>query len=137
MLLPRAAKEPSAKTDTKIIGRGLFITKTANLDQKPTSLVGRCLNNGQRLILSPRRFSIAGKTISAAATARETETKPAIANDLRNVCGKKFRETITSATVRPEKKTVRPAESIVASTALATSACRCRSSRNLLTIRSA
>ena len=135
--IPSAASEPRASTETKMIDTGLFITYLASFDQPPSSFWGRCLNNGHLLMPSPSRLNMAGNAISAADTAIPTATRPAKANDLRKYWGKKFMEIMTRATVRPEKNTVLPAESMVAWTDSATSCFLARSSLKRLTIRSA
>ena len=104
---------------TNRIGNGLRIVKRATLSQKPVSFGVRSLLRTLSLFTrSPRRFNCAGTAIAAPITAKVTTETPARAKDCRKYWGKKAIETSTSATVKPEKTTVFPAEATVFITAV-------------------
>jgi hypothetical protein len=76
--------------------------------------------------------------VSAPSIATRTAAIPPKPIDRRKVCGKKSSDASATATVTPEKATVRPAVAIVRASALSVVAPGSRrSSRNLLTTKSA
>ena len=128
--------EARNRSDTNSTGSGLRMVKRASFSQPPFSLGARSRLMMRRLLtLSPIKFRSAGTASAAPITAIITTVKPARAKDCRKYCGKNAIESITTATVRPEKSTVLPADATVLVTDSATELPAARSSRKRFTIR--
>ena len=109
-----AARIPKIIRVRMVIVSGLRITNRARSAQRPSSFgVTDDFLITQESILFPRSAKVAGRGINAPSTANATTAMPAYPKDLRKFSGKSSNEASVTKTVRPEKKTVRPAVATV------------------------
>ena len=116
--------EPSSSRSASVGTRtatGRRMTQRARRAHGPFgSSTGTTRRIASASIRVPTIARIAGSSVSAEATARKTTMAPAMPTERRIMNSNRTSPISPSSTVRPEKKTARPAVATVATTAFAT-----------------